>query len=381
MRLRLGSSLFLIGLMLAFVLGSPAAVEAQVRQGGGDGTIYVGGYGNSIIIIDEATEQVAGEIPLQTGMSRSLVLSKDRTKFYSLNTMLEAFETVDIASRTTLDSFTLSEGSRKVRIRGVAVDPLDRYVILLIRPATLHIDRFEIEPATLVQVDLGTHEITQTIPWPDGKERDRISMVFSPDGDFLYFMGDDIIVYETDGFTEVDRWELSAPLESGLGAISLGARDDFREDPGFFTGLFRTSDPVQGRRMMGVARVNLAERDLDFFTLGPSEAIGFALAPDRQTAYGLLQQIHRYEFWTIDLEQRRVTDRTPFRGRPRMALTTSTNGELLYVYQAGNTIDLYDAETKAYLRTITLDADLTTDLFVVPKEPGAVGQGPGIGEP
>ena len=42
---------------------------------------------------------------------------------------------------------------------------------------------------------------------------------------------------------------------------------------------------------------------------------------------------------------------------------------------------LYDADTKAYLRTITLDADLTTDLFVVPKEPGAVGQGPGIEEP
>lgn len=366
---------------LAVLLGSPSGVEAQVRQGGGDGTIYVGGYGNSIIIIDEATEQVTGEIPLRTGMSRSLVLSQDRTKFYSLNTMLEAFETVDIASRTTLDSFTLSEGSRKVRIRGMAVDPLERYAIFLIRPATLHVERFEIEPATLVQVDLETHAITRTIPWPDGKERDRVSMVFSPDGDFLYFMGDDIIVYETGGFTEVDRWELSTPLEPGLGSFSLGARDDFNEEPGYFTGLFRTSDPVQGRRMMGVARVNLAERDLDFYTLGPSESISFALAPDRTTAYGLLQRVHQYEFWTIDLEQRRVTDRTPFRGRPRMALTTSSNGELLYVYQAGNTIDLYDAETKQYLRTIALDADLTTDLFVVPREPGTGGQGPGIGEP
>ncbi len=355
--------------VVAILLTLPGTTGAQTPTRGGNGTIYVGGYGNTIMVIDEATEQMVAEIPLRTGMSRTLVMSKDRTKFYSLNTMLEEFETVDIAARTTLDSFTLSEGIRKVRIRGFAVDPDDAYVIFLIRPAIKHIDRFEIEPATLVQVDLASHQITRTIPWPDGKEGDRVSMVFSPDGDYLYFMGEDIIVYETEGFTEVDRWELSMPLEAGLGAISLGSRDDFNEDPGFFTGLFRVTDPVQGRRMMGVARVNLTERDIDFYTLGPSESISFTLAPDRKTAYGLMQQVHHYEFWTIDLEQRRVTDRTNFRGRPRMAITTSSNGALLYVYQAGNTIDLYDAATKQYLRTIALDADLTTNLFVMPPQP------------
>jgi len=36
-----------------------------------------------------------------------------------------------------------------------------------------------------------------------------------------------------------------------------------------------------------------------------------------------------------------------------MALKTSSNGKVLYIYQAGNTIDLYEAETYQYLRTIT----------------------------
>jgi len=49
-----------------------------------------------------------------------------------------------------------------------------------------------------------------------------------------------------------------------------------------------------------------------------------------------------------------------------MALKTSSNGKLLYIYQAGNTIDLYDANTYQYLRTITLDGDMTTDLYVLP---------------
>jgi hypothetical protein len=52
-----------------------------------------------------------------------------------------------------------------------------------------------------------------------------------------------------------------------------------------------------------------------------------------------------------------------------MGLKASTNGKVLYVYVAGNTIDLYDAETYQYLRTITLDGDQTTELFVLPTPP------------
>ena len=53
-----------------------------------------------------------------------------------------------------------------------------------------------------------------------------------------------------------------------------------------------------------------------------------------------------------------------------MSLKTSSNGKLLYIFTAGNTIDLYDAETYQYLRTITLDGDQTTELFVLPTPPG-----------
>ena len=49
-----------------------------------------------------------------------------------------------------------------------------------------------------------------------------------------------------------------------------------------------------------------------------------------------------------------------------MGLKTSSNGKVLYIFVAGNTIDLYDAETYQYLRTITLEGDMTTDLFVLP---------------
>ena len=55
-----------------------------------------------------------------------------------------------------------------------------------------------------------------------------------------------------------------------------------------------------------------------------------------------------------------------------MGLKISSNGKVLYIYVAGNTIDLYDAETYQYLRTITIDGDQTTELFVLPNPPSVV---------
>lgn len=348
---------------------SSVALLAQKMpaRNGGNGTMYVGTYSGNVLVIDEATEKVVGAIPLKTGIPRSLSLSEDRTKFLVLDSTLQKLEIVDIASRRSVDSFTLSEGNKHTRIRGVALDPLSRFAILLTRTATKLVDRWEIGPSTMLQYDLSAHKVVRTIPWPKGEEREFMNVRFSPDGSLMYFFGDDVLIYDTTDFREVDAWEISKPVEFGAGRIDFGSVDDFNEERGFFTGIFYMQDPVQKRRLMGIGRVNLAAKEVDFFTLGPAQPrISFALAPDRQKGYGVLQEIGRYEFWTFDLAGRKVLSRVEFPGRPRMDLSVSTNGRLLYIWNAGNTIDLYDAGTYTYQRTIELDADTTTRLFVIP---------------
>jgi hypothetical protein len=118
---------------------------------------------------------------------------------------------------------------------------------------------------------------------------------------------------------------------------------------------------------MGIGRVNLVGKTVEFHPIGPSEGVGFAMAPDRKRAYGLLQQIGRYEFWTFDLENKRLLTRSEFAGRPRMSLRVSSNGRLLYVFTAGATIDVYEAATYRYLRTIEMNADQTTNLYILPR--------------
>lgn len=355
-----------IALLAASARGG-AQKPTPLSPAGGDQLMYIGTYAGSIQIFDEATEKLAGEIKLKTGIPRSLTLSQSRAKFYVLDATLEKIEVVDIATRASVSTFTLSEGKKQVRIRGLQVDPLERFLILLTRSAEKKIDRWEIGDITIQLYDLTQQKVTRTIPWPRGEEREFFNIRFSPDGKLLYFFGEDVLILETTNFTEVDTWPLSRPIEPGLGRISFGAVDDFNDDPGFFTGLFTTQDPIQNRRIMNLGRVDLVAKSIDLTPIGPAEGVGFAMSPDRRRGYGLMQQIGRYEFWAFDLAQRKLLGRTPFEGRPRMALRVSSNGRLLYIFQAGATIDVYDASSYKHLRTIQMNADQTTNLFILPR--------------
>jgi hypothetical protein len=66
------------------------------------------------------------------------------------------------------------------------------------------------------------------------------------------------------------------------------------------------------------------------------------------------------------MENYRLLSRTPFRGRPRMSMRVNSAGNVLYIYTAGNTIDLYDTATFKLLRTITLDGDMTSFTLLPP---------------
>ena len=363
--------LALVAALAALSVTVHPAEKAKVGAAG-NGTLIIGAYPKQFWIIDEATEKIVGTIPFQSGIPRRTSLSRDRKRFYTVEAQMEKVEILDIPSRKTLDTFTLSEGNKKVRIRSLEPDPLNRFLILLTGSATKLIDTFEVGKPTLMQYDLATHKVVRTIPWPDNEERQNANILFAPDGKLMYLFTDqDVLIYETNTFTQVDKWELSKPIEDGFGRLEFGPRDVINDEPGFYTAIFNMSDPVQHRRTMGIGRVNLTAKAVDFHPLGPSSPVSFTLAPDRKNGYGLFEEIGRYEFWKFDLEHHRLANRVEFKGRPRMGLKTSSNGKVLYIFVAGNTIDLYDAETYQYLRTITLDGDMTTDLFVFPTPPSA----------
>ena len=355
-----------IAFALGFALFSARALSGQAPNGG-NGTIYYGTYDKKVLVIDEATLSVRDSMPLSIGIPIGLTLSANRKTLYAIEPSYEHVEILDLASRKATGTFSLNDGPLHVRIGGFNVDPLERFAIMLVKTARKRPDRWEIGKPTLLRYDLQKRVVTDTIQWPEGKERESAQILFSPDGAFMYFFTDeDILVYDTQTLKQVDKWDLQRSVDEGLGNFGFGFPLSLYEETGFSTGLFRTTDPVNRRTLMGVARVDLAKRTVDFYSLGPSEGVGFSLAPGRKRAYGLRQQTGNYQFWTFDLENRRVTQRVEFEGRPRMGLSVSTNGTQLYVHTAGATIDVYDAETLKFVKTATFRADMTR-LLVVPR--------------
>lgn len=330
----------------------------------------MGTYANKIMVIDEASLAVRDSIPLSIGIPYASLLSADHSHFYVLNPRQDHVEVVDIASRKSMGTFTLNSGTTTAQIGGFSVDPKERFAVMLIKTTTKRADRYEIGRPTLVKYDLARKVVTDTIPWPRGEERDGAQIIFSPDGANMYFFtNEDVLVYDAVTLKQVDRWDIAQTLfEEGIGRINAGFGGDIYEEPGFYTNLFRISDAVNHRQLMGVVRVDLVNRTMDYYTLGPAAATTFRLAPGRTKAYGIHSEVGNYQFWTFDLANKRVVGKTEFAGRSRMGLTVSSNGAYLYVHTAGNSIDVYDANTFAKVRTVTYDADMT-NLTLIPARP------------
>src|SRR5262249_23095789 len=73
----------------------PAAAATNPAAAGSEGTFYIGNYGGTITILDEATEKVVGQIPLKNGMPGDLEPSVDRSRFYVTDATGEKIEIVD----------------------------------------------------------------------------------------------------------------------------------------------------------------------------------------------------------------------------------------------------------------------------------------------
>lgn len=341
----------------------------------GTGTIFVGSYSGHITAIEEATGRVS-KTPLRTGAPSVVRLSPDRSRFYVQSANQEHFEMVDVRSRQSLDSFTLGDARRHVRAMAYEVDPQHRTMVLVARTATKLIDRWEIGAPEFIQYDLTEHRVVRTVPWSAEWEPSyyNIALRFSPDGGLLYVFGHQVLVYDTATFQQADSWDLSVPIESGMGRLDPGAFDESTDAPGFMTGVFTMRDALQHRTLLVVGQVDLGAKTVETFPLGPAPAGGdlsFTIAPDRSRAHVLHEQVGRHELWTVDMTARRVASRVAIPTRPRMQVRTSSSGQVLYFYEAGPLIELYTSDASTRLRAITLDSDMMYGTFVIVPESAA----------
>ena len=352
--------------------------------------MYVGTLDKKLLMIDEGKEEVVGEIPLG-GIPRTTALSADRKKLHIVSTQM-LLETVDLESKKVVSSFSLADPRTRIRIQanapdivnagnngarfsGIAVDPKGRYLYTTMRNVVKDIDQYRIDPPQFVAIDLQDQKIAKA--WPFPKEINQgfgfnATYKVSADGKRLYVFQEDILVFDLDSFKQIDRVELAQPPFPGASPYRLAASDDPFDAPDTVTSVFTSVDSIVHKGTLGLAKIDLTTRKVDYFPIGPLLPMnGFQLSPDRKRGYSVMPKIaaganRATEWWVWDIENHKVIKKKDFDTRPTFRFAVGGDGKKLYLYGAGSTLEVWDAETLESRKLIYLNKDTTTNLVTLP---------------
>jgi DNA-binding beta-propeller fold protein YncE len=352
--------------------------------------MYVGTLDKKLLVIDEAKEDVVGEIPLG-GIPRTTALSADKKKLHIFTTQM-LLETVDLEARKVISSFSISDPRTRLRIQanapdianagnngarfsGIAVDPKGRYLYTTMRNVVKDIDEYRIDPPQFVAIDLQDQKIAKA--WPFPKEMNQgfgfnATYKVSADGQRLYVFQEDILVFDLDTFKQIDRIELAQPPFPGASPYRLAASDDPYDAADTVTSVFTSVDSIVRKGTLGLAKIDLTTRKVDYFPVGPLLPMnGFQLSPDRKRGYSVMPKIapganRATEWWVWDIENHKVINKKDFDTRPTFRFAVGGDGKKLYLYGAGSTLEVWDAETLESRKLIYLNKDTTTNLITLP---------------
>ena len=335
------------------------------------GTIFLPGYPDRILVIDEATQKIIDKIPSEIGIPTGIVRSYDRKKIYITSNDNDGVEVIDIASHKVLQHFVLNSGTHKYRINGVAPDPDDKVLYTVVREVVKQADRYEVGKLKYAVIDLAQQKIVRTADMsPEDQEANgayygRSPFHVSPDGKYIYQFRDKVTILDTKDFHVVDRIDLAKPDFPELAEIGMGAALDTLDEQGAYVSLFNAEDPVVHRSLFGIAHFDLNSRQFKFTEIGPAPAgmLGLQVAPGGKTGYSVIVNgehgNRRCEFWAFDIAANRRTMTSEFPCRPRFSFGISSDGKQLYVYGAGFEIEVWDAATLKLEHVMNLQNDVT----------------------
>jgi len=350
--------------------------------------MYIGTLDKKLLVIDEDKEEIVGEVPLG-GIPRTTALSADRKTLYIFTTQM-LVETVDLEARKVTSSFSLVDPNTHLRIQGsapdrinvgsqtraagLAVDPNGRYIYTTMRVVVKDIDQYRVEPPQFVAIDLQDKKIAKTWPFPQDMDQGfgfNATYKVSPDGKLLYVFQEDILIFDLATFKQVDRIALAQPEYPGATPYRLAANDDSFDAPDTVTSVFTSVDDIVHKGTLGLAKINLLTRKVDYFPVGPTlPMMGFQVSPDRKRGYSVMPKIgtganRATEWWVWDLQNHNVIKKKEFESRPTFRFSVGGTGKKLYMYGAGSTLEIFDADTLDSRKLIYLNKDTTTNLITL----------------
>jgi len=255
----------------------------------------------------------------------------------------------------------------------MAVDPTGRYLYATMRASVREIDYYRMEAAQFVVIDLQDQKIVKSFPFPADLDQGfgfSATYKVSPDGKLLYVFQEDVLVFDLATFKQVDRIEMSQPEYPGASPYRLNPPDDPNNNGNVITALVTTVDPIVHKATLGLATFDLTTRKSTFAPFGTElPSLGFQVSPDHKRGYSVMFSgvggNRETEVWVWDLVSHKVIKKAPFEARPTFKFGMSGDGKKLYLYGAGSTLEVFDAETLKSRKMIYLNKDTTTNLVTL----------------
>ena len=341
------------------------------------GTLYLPVYPAGVLVFDEGKGQIVDRIPLTTGTPMAIRLSADHKKIYVNTIDHNGIEVIDVATRKVVNHFVLNTPTKQIRFWNGTPDPEGKLFYTMSKEIEKFPDHYEVGKVKYTVIDLEQQKVVKTVDVPKEEQGvndidyGRAAIEVSPDGKYVYQIGDKITILQADDFKIVDHIDLAKPDFPGMEHVHFGGDLDLINEPGQHIAIFNSEDPVVHNKIFGLGRFDLNTRQMDFNPIGPTPGgmAGLQVTADKKFAYTVVASgMHgnkRCEFWAFDLSSDRITQKAEVPCRTRFTMGISHDGKKLYIYGAGFEIEVYDAATLKYEKTWNLNVDVTYAGIVV----------------
>lgn len=342
-------AVYLLFLLTVTVLAAPA----QNRE-----LMVMGIHPHALVVLDTIKDEVVAEIPVHGRAPKEIECSRDGRYLYVTTEGRSQIEVVDFVNRKVDDVIRLAPPGYKFVIYGTALSRDGKVLYVHVKPVRLLADEYQAEAPQILAYDLTTHKSRKVAEVPEGVG----ALVALGDGKRLVGWGRDLYFVDIAQGKITERFPLETPVpdHGPLDSLPLFVQYD---QTGIFSVPYYTTNPLNGKNLMGLVNVDVESGKTDLVDLGPAVPLFSAVvSPDRKRAYAVMNQLVE-----VDLENRRVTNVLDL-DRTKYVTNISRDGRKLYVSGAGPFMDIYDTQTLKQIKKIELSGDgSVTSLRVVPQ--------------
>jgi len=332
---------------------------------------------DQLVKFDPITDSVVQKISTRNGVCHGLQLTHDREHFLMITGQRSKIEVVRVSDMEIVEVHDFSEEGWIHRVSEIRELPGgEKWYVELDRVETKP-DRYVIEKSQWRLYNVAekkTEKKLRELP-----RAIRRGARLSPDGKKWHVFRNDIAIIDPETMKEEGKIELSKPLWTGLGPISVRGEDFFdNRNPDAYRFMYTMRDPVrENRTLFGLVDIDINERKVTNLTeWGANPSVWrFRLTEDRRLGIATKSSRDRGRqsdgddpittLVTYDMTNGKKVRETRVPTRNGLGLSAiSPDGSKIYLTGRGHELVIHGADHQ-YQKTIELDGETDGRILVV----------------